>query len=194
MPMVERGLSLVFLQTMLVELGDLGRADYDGHQLLNGGHTADSKTDWQEFSRERDFHCLKSCILYTGLSFAETCMDAEITTSYEHLPVLHVAVRPERKENHHLRASCDRADVVCLFSFANVALLFYVRDSYRRTNVCGRRRFVADEGFWHTNVSGERTFLADECFWHTNVSGTRTFLPNERSWQMNVSREPRGCR
>jgi tetratricopeptide (TPR) repeat protein len=52
----------------------------DCGQLLNGTHTTDSKTDWQEFDRAKDPRCLKACMLHTGLSFVETCMQAGIVS------------------------------------------------------------------------------------------------------------------
>ena len=43
-------------------------------------HTTSSETDWKEFSRARDPHCLKSLCLPTGTSFVETCIASGLTT------------------------------------------------------------------------------------------------------------------
>ena len=53
-PMCERGVTLAFLQRMVVELTRLNRHDADAGQFLNGMHTTSSATDWKEFDRARD--------------------------------------------------------------------------------------------------------------------------------------------
>jgi hypothetical protein len=47
-PMLQRGVTLAFLQRMIKELTSLGRGDIDCGQWLNGTHTTSSATDWQE--------------------------------------------------------------------------------------------------------------------------------------------------
>lgn len=49
---------------------------FDCGQLLNGGHTTSSETDWKEFNRAKDQFCLKALGQHTGTSFAETCISA----------------------------------------------------------------------------------------------------------------------
>ena len=79
MPMLQRGVSLAFLHAILEALKELGRVDYDSGRFLNGGHTTNSKTDWQEFDRGRDPYSGKACTLHTGTSFVETCIAADLT-------------------------------------------------------------------------------------------------------------------
>ena len=78
-PMLQRGVTLTFVNRIVRELEALGRGDVDCGQLLNGVHTTSSATDWREFDRSRDAFCLKACCLHTGLSFVETCIQAGLT-------------------------------------------------------------------------------------------------------------------
>jgi len=53
-PMLERGVTLVFLRRFVSELTAAGRSEVDAGQFLNGIHTTSSATDWKEFDRSRD--------------------------------------------------------------------------------------------------------------------------------------------
>ena len=75
-PMLDRGVSLHFLKTLVAGLKSLGRAAVDSGQLLNGVHTTSSHDDWKEFDRAKDAFCLKALTLHTGTSLVETCMAA----------------------------------------------------------------------------------------------------------------------
>ena len=79
LPMRQRGVKLVMLRNLLSDLKELKRHDIDSWQFLNGVHTTDSFTDWQEFSRELDAFSGKACCLHTGLSFVETMVEAGLT-------------------------------------------------------------------------------------------------------------------
>ena len=85
-PMMQRRVSVAFLRTVRDELEALGRGDFDCGQLLNGGHTTNSATDWKEFDRSKDPFCLKACMLFTGTSFVETCIAAGLTESAQGEP------------------------------------------------------------------------------------------------------------
>lgn len=63
------------------DLRALGRVAIDSGQLVHGIHTHSSKTDWQEFSRDRDPFCIRSTTLHTGLGFVETYVAHGITAS-----------------------------------------------------------------------------------------------------------------
>ena len=58
-PMLQRGVTLAFLQQMIKELTSLGRGDIDCGQWLNGTHTTSSATDWKE--------CVASRFLFDSL-------------------------------------------------------------------------------------------------------------------------------
>jgi Tfp pilus assembly protein PilF len=76
-PILDRGVSLRFLRTLLDGLKALGRESIDAGQLLNGVHTT-SVTDWADFDRSKDPYCLKSLTLESGTSFVETCLAAKL--------------------------------------------------------------------------------------------------------------------
>ena len=78
-PQTSRGLSVALLRRIHRDLRALGRGHLDSGQVLNGAHTTDSQTDWQQFSRGADPFCIKACTLHTGVSFAETMIDAGLT-------------------------------------------------------------------------------------------------------------------
>jgi hypothetical protein len=79
LPMVHRGVRLVMLQNLLSDLKELGRDDINSGQFLNGVHTKDSATDWQEFNPDLDEYSGKACCLHTGLSIVETMILAGMT-------------------------------------------------------------------------------------------------------------------
>ena len=78
-PMLQRGVRFVMLRNLLSDLKGLERGHIISGQFLNGVHTTDSATDWQEFSRDRDEYSGKACCLHTGLSFVETMIMAGMT-------------------------------------------------------------------------------------------------------------------
>ena len=78
-PMRERGVTLALLRCIVRELAELGRANVDAGQFLNGFYTTCSTTDFMEFDRSRDQYSGKACTLHTGLSFVETMMAASLT-------------------------------------------------------------------------------------------------------------------
>jgi hypothetical protein len=65
------------------ELQMLGRSEIDCGQFLNGLHTTNSTTDWQEFDRALDEYSVKACCLHSGVSFVETMIDAGLTEDPE---------------------------------------------------------------------------------------------------------------
>ena len=79
LPMLERGVTLAMLRNLQADLSELERRDINSGQFLNGVHTSDSDTDWQEFNRDLDAYSGKVCCLHTGVSFVETMVDAGLT-------------------------------------------------------------------------------------------------------------------
>jgi hypothetical protein len=79
LPMVHRGVRLVMLRNLLSDLKELERDDINSGQFLNGVHTKDSATDWQEFNPDLDEYSGKACCLHTGLSIVETMILAGMT-------------------------------------------------------------------------------------------------------------------
>ena len=75
-PMLQRVVKLAMLRNLRADLSELDRTDINSGQFLNGTHTTDSATDWQEFNRDLDPFSGKACSLHTGASFVETMIDA----------------------------------------------------------------------------------------------------------------------
>jgi len=82
-PILKRGVRLVMLRKLLSDLKELERDGINSGQFLNGTHTEDSATDWQEFSRERDEYSGKACCLHTGLSIVETIVSVQLCYIYK---------------------------------------------------------------------------------------------------------------
>jgi tetratricopeptide (TPR) repeat protein len=66
-PILDRGVSLRFLRTLVAGLSALGRADIDTEQVLSGVHPQTSS------QVELDRYCIKALTLHYGTSFVETC-------------------------------------------------------------------------------------------------------------------------